>query len=381
MTLVLTALALVLLLAHLVSVGVVARRLNSPAPPRPPVAPFVTLLRPVCGLDRFDPETLESSFLLDYPDFEVIFCAARADDPVVAVIADLIARYPDVRAQMLIGDDRITANPKLNNLHKGWLAAGGEWVAMADANLLLPHDYLWQLLAEVGPDVALVTSPPIGIRAEGVWATLESAFLNGNQARLQLLADETSRGFAQGKTLFWDRHFLVAQGGLRALGGFLAEDVAATHVVRKAGRRVKLTQRPFAQPIGDRSLRAVWDRQLRWSKVRRDGFLGLFLLEPINGSLVPLIMTGLAWGPLGMLALGSKWYGAELYLLWRAGWPINRWTLPMMILRDLMIPALWLASFGRRGFTWRGNTMIPGSIAPTNSTPTGRPAGIVPVSE
>jgi hypothetical protein len=52
-----------------------------------------------------------------------------------------------------------------------------------------------------------------------------------------------------------------------------------------------------------------------------------------------------------------------------------------MILRDLMIPALWLASFGRRGFTWRGNTMIPGSIAPTNSTPTGRPAGIVPVSE
>lgn len=370
MTFALTALALALLFAHLASVGVVDRRLHRPAPPRPAVAPFVTLLRPVCGLDRFDPETLESSFLLDYPDFEVIFCAARADDPVVAVLGNLIARHPGVRAQLLIGDDRITANPKLNNLQKGWLAAHGDWVAMADANLLLPPDYLWQLLAEVRPDVALVTSPPIGIRAEGAWATLESAFLNGNQARLQLLADESGRGFAQGKTLFWDRRFLEAQGGLPALGGFLAEDVAATHLVRGAGRQVKLTQRPFAQPIGNRSLRAVWDRQLRWSKVRRDGFMGLFLLEPINGSLVPLILAGLAWGPLGLLTLAWKWYAAELYLLWRAGWQVNRWTLPMMILRDLMMPALWLASFGRRGFTWRGNNMAPGTMAPAPSPAT-----------
>jgi ceramide glucosyltransferase len=168
---------------------------------------------------------------------------------------------------------------------------------------------------------------------------------------------------------------------LRALGGFLAEDVAATHVVRKAGRRVKLTQRPFAQPIGPRSLRAVWDRQLRWSKVRRDGFLGLFLLEPLNGSLLPMILAGLAWGPLGIVALGWKWYGAELYLLWRAGWSVDRWTLPMMILRDLMIPALWLASFGKRGFTWRGNNMAPGSIAPTKGTATGLRSGIRPVSD
>lgn len=370
MTALLTALALALLVAHLASVGVVARRLHRPAPPRPAVAPFVTLLRPVCGLDRFDPETLESSFLLDYPEFEVIFCAACADDPVVAVITDLIAHHPGVKAQLLIGDDRITANPKLNNLQKGWLAARGDWVAMADANLLLPPDYLWQLLAEVRPNVVLVTSPPIGIRADGAWATLESAFLNGNQARLQLLADEAGRGFAQGKTLFWDRRFLEGEGGLRALGGFLAEDVAATHVVRGAGRQVKLTQRPFAQPIGERSLRAVWDRQLRWSKVRRDGFFGLFLLEPINGSLVPVMLAGLAWGPLGMLALAWKWYGAELYLLWRAGWQVNRWTLPMMILRDLMIPALWLASYGRRGFTWRGNSMAPGTIAPASATAT-----------
>lgn len=364
MTMLLTLIALALLLAHLASVVIVARRLHRPAPLRPAKTPRITLLRPVCGLDRFDAETLESSFLIEHPDFEVIFCAARADDPVVAVINRLIARYPHVRAKLMIGDDRITANPKLNNLQKGWLAATGDWVAMADANLLLPPDYLWQLLAEVRDNVALVTSPPIGLRAEGAWATLESAFLNGNQARLQLLADEAGLGFAQGKTLFWDRRFLVSQGGLPELGHFLAEDVAATHLVRRAGRQVKLAQRPFAQPIGSRSLRAVWDRQLRWSKVRRDGFFALFLLEPINGGVLAMILAGLAWGPLGLLALAWKWYGAELYLCWRAGWLVNRWTLPMMVLRDLMIPALWLASFGQRGFTWRGNSMAPTRLNP-----------------
>ena len=372
MTIVLTAVALVFLAIHLASVALVLRRLRGPLPPRPVTAPPITLLRPVCGLDRFDAETLESSILQDYPDYEVTFCAAHADDPVVPVISALIARHPHARARLLIGEDRITANPKLNNLQKGWHVATGDWVAMADANLLLPPDYLWQLVAELRPGVVLVTSPPVGIRPEGPWAALECAFLNGNQARLQLLADEAGQGFAQGKTLFWDRAFLNAQGGLPALGRFLAEDVNATKVVRAAGRTLVLTSHPFAQPIGARSLRAVWLRQLRWSKVRRDGFPLIFLLEPLNGGLVPVLLAGLAWGPLGALALASKWYGAELFLSWRAGWPLGRWGVLAMVLRDLMIPILWLATFGSRGFEWRGTTLakVPTrSVAPRQDGP------------
>ena len=362
MKIMLTALALVFLVAHLFSVAVVLRRLHRSAPPRPTVAPTVTLLRPVCGLDRYDAETLESSFHQDYPDFEVIFCAARADDPVVPLIRGLMDCYPAVRCRLLIGEDRITANPKLNNLAKGWHAATGDWVAMADANLLLPPDYLWQLVAERRDGVALVTAPPIGIWPQGAWSALECAFLNGNQARLQLFADEAGHGFAKGKTLFWDHAFLNAHGGLPALGRFLAEDVNATKLVRGAGRRVVLTTRPFAQPVGPRTLRAVWLRQLRWAKVRRDGFPGIFLLEPLNGGLVPMILAAVAWGPLGVLALAWKWYGAEVYLCWRAGWPMGRWGLPMMILRDVMIPVLWLGTFGKRGFEWRGNSLMPGSV-------------------
>ncbi len=34
-----------------------------------------------------------------------------------------MARHPEIKASLLIGDDRVSANPKLNNCVKGWRAA------------------------------------------------------------------------------------------------------------------------------------------------------------------------------------------------------------------------------------------------------------------
>jgi ceramide glucosyltransferase len=313
-------------------------------------------------VDAFDHETLASGLALDYPAVEHLFCVADAADPAVALVRGLIAAHPQAQARLLVGDDRIGANPKLNNLAKGWAAATGDLVVMVDSNLLLPPDYLWQLLAVRGPDVGLVSCPPVGTRAKGIWGALECAFLNSNQARLQLAADSVGLGFAQGKTMLWDRAFLNAQGGLAPLGRRLAEDVAATRLVRGAGLRVALPVRPFAQPIGRRSLRQVWDRQLRWSKVRREGFPALFLLEPLNGALLPVLAAGLAAGPGAAMALALVWYGAETALAWREGWIARGREVVLFALRDLMLPALWLATLRNTRFEWRGNAMAPGAL-------------------
>src|SRR5262249_36284320 len=94
------------------------RRLKAPAG-----APAVTVVRPVCGLDAFVEATLRSTFTLDYPRYEVIFCVASAKDPVIPLVNSLIAEHPNVPAKLLVGDERISANPKLNNCLKGWNAA------------------------------------------------------------------------------------------------------------------------------------------------------------------------------------------------------------------------------------------------------------------
>jgi ceramide glucosyltransferase len=354
-------LAVVLVAGHLASVVLYWARLAVPAQlPAMLGRPHVTLIRPVCGADPLDPLTLRTSFLQDYPDYEVIFCAARADDPAVPLVRALMAANPAVPARLLVGDDRITGNPKLDNVWKGWRAAQGDWVCLADSNLLLSPDYLATLVDSWGPATGAVSAPPVGIAPEGWAARLECAFLNGNQARLQYFADSLGPAYAQGKTLFFNKPLLQQAGGLHALGRRLAEDVATTRAIRSLGREVTLAHLPWAQPVGRRSLRAVWARQLRWSRVRREGFPVLFVGEVLNGPIAPLALAAVGGAsPVALLAGLALWYGAEAALTWRAGWPAGWRDLAMMPLRDLMLPALWLATFARRGFEWRGNAMGP----------------------
>ena len=363
--------ALALLGLHLASVAITLRRLAGPARAEGALigVPPITLIRPLCGLNAFEEETLESSFHLSYPAYDLIFCVEDAADPVLPLIRALIARHPQVPAQVLVGFDRVTDNPKLNNLWKGWQAAQSDWVCLADSNLMLPKDYLEQVAACWGPDTGAVSSPPVAIRPEGWGGALEAAFLNSNQARLQLVIDSLGNGFAQGKTLFFNKPLLNRAGGLKALGRWLAEDVATTHVVRALGAQVRLTPHPFAQPIGARRFDEVWGRQLRWSRVRRDGFPVLFLAEPLNGALIPVTLAGLAAAGLGLGALPvltylALWYLAEVVLLWRADWPRGLRTLACLPLRDLLLPALWGATFLRRGFEWRGKALEKPHAAP-----------------
>jgi len=365
MALLLALAAATLLGLHLATVALYLRRILQPRPaPQGIGQPHVTLLRPVCGVDPFDAETLESTFVQDYPSYDILFCAQDPADPVVPLLRRLMARYPQVPAQLLIGNDPVTANPKLNNLWKGWQAAQSDWICMTDANLLMPRDYLSTVVAAWGPGTGLVSSPPVGIRPQGWGGHLECAILNANQARLQYAADSLGEGYTQGKTMFLNRPLLDRAGGFIALGDLLAEDAAATRLIRSLGLHVTLTPLPFCQPVGRRSLGQVWKRQLRWSRVRRDGFPGLFGLEILNGAAVPALLALLAAGPDAALAYLAIWYLAEILLIRRAGWPGGWRDMAVLPLRDLMMPALWVATFARRGFDWRGTEMKPAEKSP-----------------
>ena len=355
--------SIVLLAAQYVTTGLFLSRLyKRPAQPTTIGQPRISLVRPVCGLDQFDAETLASSFAQNYPDYEIIFCAPTEGDAAVPVVRGLIAQNPGVRAKLLIGLDHITGNPKLNNIWKGWHAADADWICLSDSNLLLPPDYLSQLVAAWTPQTGLVSSPPTGIRPKGFGGHLECAFLNSNQARLQFASDSVGHGYAQGKTLFWNRAILENAGGVQALGRHLAEDVTSTKIVRGLGKRVQLTRLPFAQPIGQRSIAQVWDRQMRWSRVRRDGFPLIFGVEFINGAVFATVLFAMAAGLIGLapfwtLAFLILWYVPEIVLMRLAGWPFGGMAIAALPLRDLMMPAIWVGTFAKRGIAWRGTTM------------------------
>ena len=335
---------------------------------RPPPAnarrdrPGISVVRPVCGLEHLLEQTLTTTFQADYPEYEIIFCVADPTDAAIPLVQRLISAHPDIPARLLIGDDKISGNPKLNNCVKGWRGARHDLILLSDSNVLLPPDTLNRLMAEWTPGTGLVSSPPIGIEPQGFWARLECAFLNSFQARFQMASARLGHGFAQGKMLLWEKSVLEQAGGIAVLGREMAEDVASTKVVRATGLHVRLPGRFFAQPIGPRRFDAVWRRQVRWARVRRLGFPALFLPELLAGAAFPvlfLLMAGLTpWiAPLLLL-----WYGAE-YLLARSGnWPHGPADIVAWIVRDALLPALWLVCWTSSGFEWRGNVMTTGAV-------------------
>ncbi|MER8368660.1 ceramide glucosyltransferase [Mesorhizobium sp. M1378] len=374
-------LSIALLLSNLASILLASLKLKRPARIAPPAAdaPPVSIVVPARGVEPFAEETLERAFSLDWPRYELIFCVAHTDDPVVKPITAAMARFPAIRARLLVGDDRISGNPKLNNCVKGWEAAHYRWVILADSNVLMPSDYVQQLMAAWRPDTGLVCSTPIGSRPDGFWGEVECAFLNTLQARWQYAGEALGLGFAQGKSMLWNKPMLDANGGIRALAAEIAEDAAATKLVNGLGLRVNLVASPFEQPLGRRTLGEIWSRQARWARLRRVTFALFFAPEILIGAAPPLVLALIAAAAAGVslpataIAVLVAAYLPECVLASAKGWHLSPRTIPAMMARDLMLPAIWARGWLSGAVDWRGNVMTiqTKAVAELEETPSG----------
>jgi ceramide glucosyltransferase len=348
---------------HVVSVSVAARRqkMSDRPPAAPGSVPPVTVIRPLRGVEPFSYVALHSTFTLKPSAAEILFCVESSNDPIIPIVERLIAKNPDQPARLLVGKDRIGANPKLNNMAKGWRAAAHDWVAFIDSNVVLPERALSALFSKADPQTGMVCSPPAGSDPVGFAARLECAFLNSYQARWQSTADTAGFGFAQGKVMLFPRAVLDRAGGLVALASEPAEDAAATKAIRAQGLKIRLVDRFFEQPLGMRTLVDVWQRQVRWARLRRASFPICYASEILTGIVVPALATAIACASVGIpilpavLALGAVWYGLEHWLARCAGWPPQS---PLIgLVRDLMLPALWVQGWLSREFEWHGHRL------------------------
>ncbi|RWA82440.1 ceramide glucosyltransferase [Mesorhizobium sp.] len=354
-----------LLLSNFASIMLASSRLKARRiiPPPAEKQPPVSIIVPSRGVEPFAEEMLDRAFSLDWPRYELIFCVAGAEDPVVKLINAAIARFPKVPARLLVGDDRISANPKLNNCVKGWQAARHDWVILADSNVLMPKDYVQHLMAAWRPDTGLVCSTPIGSRPDGFWAEVECAFLNTLQARWQYAGEALGLGFAQGKSMLWNKPMLDANGGIQALAAEIAEDAAATKLVNGLGLRVNLVASPFEQPLGQRTFAEIWSRQARWARLRRVTFPLFFAPEILTGVALPLLLALIAAANAGVslpttaLCVLAFAYVPECLLAWSKGWYLSPRSVTAMIVRDAMLPAVWARGWLAGAVEWRGNAM------------------------
>lgn len=348
-----------------------ARERNMPVPAD---APWVSIVRPVRGVESFSEETLGATFELDYPNYEVIFCVQSPSDPIIPLVERLIKAHPEREAKLLIGDDYVSANPKLNNCVKGWEAARYDYVILADSNALPPRDYVQTMLAAFRPDTAMTVSMPIGSRPTGFWGAVECAILNTFQARWQYGAEAIGAGFAQGKNMMWRREVLDRAGGIRALGAEIAEDAASTKVIRAQNMRVRLVDMPFEQPLGKRTAHEVYSRHVRWARLRRVTFPAHYAPEFMNGSFAAVVFgayAALEFGgdaaaaALTAVAIAGALHGGEIWLARVCRFPLD-WRTPFaLIMRDLLLPVMFVDALLFDDFVWHGNAMTVREVEDT----------------
>lgn len=323
--------------------------------------PAVSVLLPIRGGDPEIEQNLRSLVSQDYPDFEIVAAFDGADDPVLPVARE-VASESDGRLTICVGDGSASGgrNPKFGNLRQAYQAAQHSVLVHVDANVVFEPDRLRRTILGLGPGTALVTTTIVGIRPANFAGHVECAFLNGYHARFMLAAAALRIPYAMGKLVAYRRADLEQAGGIKLLADDIADDAALARAVRKTGGRLRFDPDLLEQPVGSRRWRDVWDRQKRWLMVRRGLVPFFFLSEMMVSAIVVACVSvgaGLCLGiaPVVVLAgWAALWYGIEAVFLWINRWPLQPMAPLAWILRDLMLPLLWISSLLSRRAQWRG---------------------------
>jgi ceramide glucosyltransferase len=330
----------------------------------PDIAPPLSVIMPIKGADPAIAANLEALFAQDYPVFEIVFALADADDPAIPLLERLIAAHPNRPARLTTDPMPRSGNPKLDNLRRAWRWAGHELIMFCDVNVRFWPGGLRRFAGQLTPGIGLLTAVPVATEPQGFCGELEAAFFNGGGARWLIAANRLGHGVGVGQTMLLRRRDLERVGGVDAMAVGVCEDAALAAAIRRVGLSVKMTCDPGWHPIGRRRFRDLWQRHLRWQCCRKYHALPLFVFEPAVSPLGMAIAGGVWWGwfaglPVLPLIAGhlAAWFAVEAGYVRAQGWHLS-WLSPIAwLVREALLPVLWLRAAVTRSLIWRGQRM------------------------
>ncbi|KAF8640365.1 hypothetical protein AX17_000036 [Amanita inopinata Kibby_2008] len=390
-----------LVLWSLSLLGCIAARKRYRQRPRSPLAtstnvPGVSILRPLKGLENNLYENLESTFMQEYPNYEIFFCVADAEDQALPVVKELITKYPNVKATIVIGEEIVGVNPKVNNLMRSYFLASNDILWVLDSNVLPDRGTLARSVDALtysprsSRRIGLVHHVPFAyVNEPRIGSRIEEAFLNTNHARMYIAINTLAiDSCVVGKSNLYRRSDLelvdgslvsrsrgmepsgndmVTTRGLEAFGRFLAEDnMIASALWHEIGLRHELSCDVARNVVGNMSFMDYIWRRVRWIRVRKRMVLAATLLEPFTESVVAGIIA--SWSARYLCGI-PLWIFLPLHFLsWilvdldvyssLAGHPlprVTRWTfIAAWMARELLALPIWLLAILGNEVEWRG---------------------------
>jgi len=325
--------------------------------------PPVSVLKPVHGLEAQLKENIESFFRQDYPNFEILFAADRADDPALEVAREVSTRYPHIRARILLAAGS-WPNPVVYSFHCMAEAAAHEMLVTADSDVEVDPRYLREIVPPLlDPKVGMVTCVYRGKNVAGFFSGLTAIGMSVEMTAGVLVANLLEgMKFGLGPTTVVRKDSLASIGGYAALQDYMAYDFTIGNLIEKAGYRVVLSSYVINHVVNQKSFLHMWQNQLRWAQTTRysrpKGHLGTGLIFAMPYGLFGFLAAGLLkhWS-LGAILLGVAVLN-RLVEAWLVGWTVVRdaairrapWLYP---LRDLLGFAVWFASYLKLRYVWR----------------------------
>src|SRR5262249_20459946 len=195
-------------------------------PAEPAAWPAVTLLKPICGLEKGLEENLRSACRQEYPDFHVVFSVQRRDDPALPLLERMREQFGPDRVDVVVDETQTAPNGKIANMQGAISAARHEVLVISDSDVRLPSDYLKSIVAPLGePGVGCVCTFYKAVGAEAWYERLEQLTYNADFVPALVFARVSGASqFVLGASTALTRSTLGAIGGLAQLGDYLVED-------------------------------------------------------------------------------------------------------------------------------------------------------------
>ncbi|HJQ36014.1 MAG TPA: glycosyltransferase [Thermoanaerobaculia bacterium] len=317
---------------------------------------FVSILKPVCGLDDQLEENLVSFTALKGIWYEVIVSAEDEEDPALEIVRGVMRAHPFAPFRIVVdaGSRTGVVNRKVERLIAAARVARGDVLLISDSSVRTGRDALAPTLGAFDdPRVGCVSNLFTGFGARSLGATIESLHLLGFVVPGAVLAAAARVPCVVGKSMAIRRSVLASIGGFERFRHVLAEDQAIALAVREVGYDVMLSPVVVRNVVVHRSVRQAVERQVRWNKIRYSFSHRLYACELVLNPL-PFAIAVAVVAPALLLAVLLLRYVqfAVVNHATRAG--LSWRQLAAVPLLDLLMLYAWFVPFFSNEITWRG---------------------------
>src|ERR1700730_888381 len=339
----------------------------------------ISVLKPVRGLDPKAYENFASFCRQDYAEFEILFAVCDAADPVVPVLRNVIADFPNRPIRVIVVEERLGPNSKVSNLCRLVREARYDLLVITDSDVRVEPGYLRSVAAMFrDPKVGGVTALYRGVDNLQFVAAMDCVGSSAAFCGAALVARELEGvKFMMGSTMATTKRHLCEIGGFEQMVDLHSDDYELGRRIAARGYRIELLPEPVWMAFPSQTLGAYLRHELRWAigirNIRPGGHFGMLFTHGL-----PWAIAAACVAPPG--AVAAVYLGAYFVLRFAMAWAVGVWGLRDPVLRrrfwllpvrDLLSFFVWLASFGVNQIEWRGAafTLEKGRMVPVAQRP------------